>query len=139
MKKMTCLLLTILTIITMIVPINSFAVSFSNAKSYTDAIVMGDRWGLIAGAQRAYTSREYFGVKLTSLKSMDYSSNYTYMKARVVNENDVVLTATQTIAKSSTAIYQFDLLVTTNDDVYLSVMGNKPTLDARSWGTFYAN
>lgn len=122
-----CILITILTVVTMMAPLNSLAAIYSNPKSFNDAIVMGDRWVLISGAQRAYTSREYFGVTLTGLKSMDYSSNYTYMKARVVNENDVVITDTQTIAKSSTTI------------VYLSVKGNQPTLDARSWGTFYAN
>lgn len=123
----------------MIFPIHSSAVSFGNAKYFSDKIVPGNMWILISSAHRQYTSRDYFGVKLTKLTSIDKTSDYTYMKAKIVNENDVALTSTQTIAKSSTAIYQFDLLVTTNDDVYLSAKGNKPTLDARVDGVFYAN
>lgn len=139
MKKVTCILLTVMTVLTFIIPINSSAVSFSNSKSYSNVIVMGDRWNLISGGKRAYTSRKYFGVKLSKLTSLDYSKDYTYMKARIVNENGVILSTTQTLAKSSTAIYQFDLLVMTNDTVYLSAKGNKKNLDARATGVFYAN
>lgn len=115
------------------------ASDFGNEKSFNDRIIMGDNWILLAGAEREYPDREYLGVRLTNLTSLDGSDSYTYMKARIVNANDVLLTSNQTIAKSNTAIYQFDLLVSTSDNVYLSAKGNQPTLDARATGIFYGN
>ena len=137
-KRIISSLLASVMAVSMIVPMNASAYTYSNYKTFNDKIVVGNDWTLIAGKNHI-TSRTYYGVTLSGLTSLDGNSNYTYLRTKIVNGNEMALTDEQVIQRNANATYRYDMKVTTSDTPYLSAKGNNPNLDARATGKFYAN